>query len=198
MKQDSAVDLEARGRTLVAERNRKMAASAHAYVRGSTIKFYEWLEASDRPELPEGPATWICGDCHVGNIGPVASAHGKLAIQIRDLDQTVIGNPAHDLIRLGLSLAMAARGSDLPGVTTAHMLERMVEGYESAFATSRRIEDEIMPETVKLVMRRAANRSWRHLADERIEGLKPSIPLGKRYWPLTPDERAGVDALFDE
>jgi uncharacterized protein (DUF2252 family) len=26
-------------------------------------------------------------------------------IQIRDLDQTVIGNPAHDLIRLGLSLA---------------------------------------------------------------------------------------------
>ena len=198
MKQDSVVDLEARGRTLVAERNRKMAASAHAYVRGSTIKFYEWLEASDRPELPEGPATWICGDCHVGNIGPVASADGKLAIQIRDLDQTVIGNPAHDLIRLGLSLAMAARGSDLPGVTTAHMLERMVEGYESAFATSRRIEDEIMPETVKLVMRRAANRSWRHLADERIEGLKPSIPLGKRFWPLTPDERAGVDALFDE
>ena len=198
MKQDLVVDLEARGRTLVAERNRKMAASAHAYVRGSTIKFYEWLEASDRPELPEGPATWICGDCHVGNIGPVAGADGKLAIQIRDLDQTVIGNPAHDLIRLGLSLAMAARGSDLPGVTTAHMLERMVEGYESAFATSRRIEDEIMPETVKLVMRRAANRSWRHLADERIEGLKPSIPLGKRFWPLTPDERAGVDALFDE
>ena len=27
-----------------------------------------------------------------------------MAIQIRDLDQTVIGNPAHDLIRLGLSL----------------------------------------------------------------------------------------------
>jgi uncharacterized protein (DUF2252 family) len=198
MKQRLVVDLEERGRALVAERNRKMAASAHAYVRGSTIKFYQWLEASDRPELPEGPATWICGDCHVGNIGPVASADGKLAIQIRDLDQTVIGNPAHDLIRLGLSLAMAARGSDLRGVTTAHMLERMVEGYEGAFAAPRPAEDETMPETVKLVMRRAANRSWRHLADERIEGVKPSIPLGKRFWPLTPEERAGVDALFKE
>ena len=155
MKQRSIVDIEERGRALVAERNRKMATSAHAYVRGSTIKFYEWLEASDRPELPEGPPTWICGDCHAGNLGPVASADGKLAIQIRDLDLTVIGNPAHDLIRLGLSLAMAARGSDLPGVTTAHMLERMVEGYEGAFATFRPIEDEFMPETVKLVMQRA-------------------------------------------
>ena len=66
---------------------------------------------------------WICGDCHAGNLGPVASTDGALAIQIRDLDQSVIGNPSHDIIRLGLSLAMAARGSDLPGVTTARMIE---------------------------------------------------------------------------
>jgi hypothetical protein len=125
---------------LTAERNRKMAASAHAYVRGSTVRFYEWLEASNRPALPEGPAVWICGDCHVGNLGPVASTNGAIAIQVRDLDQTVIGNPAHDLIRLGLSLAMAARGSDLPGVTTVHILERMIEGYEAAFAPEARGE----------------------------------------------------------
>jgi uncharacterized protein (DUF2252 family) len=48
-------------------------------------------------------------------MGPLADAKGRVDIQIRDLDQTVIGNPAHDLIRLGLSLASAARGSDLPG-----------------------------------------------------------------------------------
>jgi uncharacterized protein (DUF2252 family) len=62
----------------------------------------------------------------------VAGADGKVEIEIRDLDQTVIGNPAHDLIRLGLSLAAAARGSDLPGVTTALMLEHMIEGYEGS------------------------------------------------------------------
>ena len=66
----------------------------------------------------------------MGNLGPVASAKGHIDIHIRDLDQTVIGNPAHDLIRLGLSLATAARGSDLPGVTTAKMLENMMAGYE--------------------------------------------------------------------
>ncbi len=191
-----------RNKLLIADRNRKMAASAHAYVRGSTTRFYEWLEASGRAVLPEGPHTWICGDCHVGNLGPVASTDGELAIQVRDLDQTVIGNPAHDLIRLGLSLAMAARGSDLPGVTTARMLERMIEGYEAAFAPELRdqaLDDsDAMPATVRAVMREAAGRSWKHLADERIEGVEPVIPLGKRFWPLTTEERAGVETLFTE
>src|ERR1700689_3681340 len=109
----------------------KMARSAHAYVRGSTAKFYEWLE-SGPANVPEGPPIWICGDCHLGNLGPLADSRGRVAVQIRDLDQTVIGNPAHDLIRLALSLAYAARGSDLPGVTTARMLEELMSGYEGA------------------------------------------------------------------
>jgi uncharacterized protein (DUF2252 family) len=114
---------------LTERRRLKMARSAHAYVRGNTLKFYEWLASTTGKLLPEGPPVWICGDCHLGNLGPVANAKGKVKIAIRDLDQTVIGNPAHDLIRLGLSLATAIRGSDLPGVTTALMLEQMVEGY---------------------------------------------------------------------
>src|SRR5580698_2314718 len=114
-------------------RNLKMARSAHAYVRGSTTKFYEWLEASPTG-VPVGPPVWICGDCHVGNLGPLADAKGRVAVQIRDLDQTVIGNPAHDLIRLGLSLASAARGSDLPGVMTARILEQLAGGYADALA----------------------------------------------------------------
>ncbi|MFZ0610269.1 MAG: DUF2252 family protein, partial [Xanthobacteraceae bacterium] len=125
------IKLEDRQRILAQTRNLKMADSAHAYVRGSTVKFYEWLENS-RGKLPEGPPVWICGDCHVGNLGPLADAKGRVLVQIRDLDQTVIGNPAHDLIRLGLSLASAARGSDLPGVTTARILEELIAGYQSA------------------------------------------------------------------
>jgi uncharacterized protein (DUF2252 family) len=103
-----------------------MTESAHAYVRGSTSQFYEWLEGTTPSSVPTGPPVWICGDCHIGNLGPVADTKGRVAVQIRDFDQAVIGNPAHDLVRLGLSLAMAARGSDLPGVTTAKILEQMV------------------------------------------------------------------------
>jgi len=116
-------DFKERQAILEGRRKLKMARSAHAYVRGNTQSFYEWLDTSNGRAVPHGPAIWICGDCHSGNLGPIASAKGRITIQIRDLDQTVIGNPAHDLIRLGLSLASAARGSDLPGVTTAKMLE---------------------------------------------------------------------------
>ena len=62
-----------RASALRAQQSLKMARSAHAYVRGSTVKFYEWLEDQKRGALPEGPAIWICGDCHAGNLGPVAA-----------------------------------------------------------------------------------------------------------------------------
>ena len=123
--------------SLIATRNLKMARSAHAYVRGNTVKFYEWLQTSSNHRFPEGPAIWICGDCHLGNLGPVADTRGRVAIQIRDLDQTVIGNPAHDLIRLGLSLAMSARGSDLPGVTTAQDARTAHSGLRAGYRAKR-------------------------------------------------------------
>jgi uncharacterized protein (DUF2252 family) len=51
-----------RAALLNAQRSQKMARSAHAYVRGSTLKFYEWLTAQKRRSLPEGPPVWICGE----------------------------------------------------------------------------------------------------------------------------------------
>ncbi|BEU28237.1 hypothetical protein PBP221_83770 (plasmid) [Paraburkholderia sp. 22B1P] len=119
---------------LTARRNVKMASSTHAYVRGNTIKFYDWLKEAEIRGLPEGPAIWICGDCHTGNLGPIANSQGKIEVQIRDLDQTVIGNPVHDLVRLGLSLATAARGSALLGITTINMIEALFEGYLQPFS----------------------------------------------------------------
>jgi uncharacterized protein (DUF2252 family) len=185
-----------RSSTLEAARTLKMATSAHAYVRGNTAKFYEWLAVSPvARELPSGPAIWICGDCHLGNLGPLSDGEGAIAIQIRDLDQTVIGNPAHDLIRLGLSLATAARGSDLPGVVTARILEEMVEGYEHAMADQDG-DPGPEPDVVRFIKRRAVSRGWRHLARERIENTDASIPFGKKFWPLDAKERTALEALL--
>ena len=71
-----------RGEVLAKTRNMKMSRSAHAYVRGNTVKFYKWLESRRIGTLPEGPPIWICGDCHVGNLGPVANATGLIEVQI--------------------------------------------------------------------------------------------------------------------
>jgi len=178
-------------------RNLKMARSAHAYVRGSTVKFYEWLEHS-ADSVPHGPPVWICGDCHLGNLGPLADRKGRVAVQIRDLDQTVIGNPAHDIVRLGLSLASAARGSDLPGVTTARILEQLMAGYEGALAGDFDHEGEktLRPESISGLLNRSVRRRWRHLASERLDTVKPTVPLGKKFWALSKDERAALADLF--
>ena len=176
-----------------------MARSAHAYVRGNTAKFYEWLDANQSANLPEGPALWICGDCHIGNLGPVANADGDVEIQIRDFDQTVIGNPAHDLIRLGLSLSMAARSSDLPGVTTALMIEQMMFGYRKAFHPREEPRrDEPRPQSVHVALKEASRRTWRHLSEERLGGRTVRIPLGERFWPVSAQERAEIGALFKQ
>jgi len=179
-------------------RGLKMARSVHAYVRGNTAQFYEWLAESEVAKLiPNGPPVWICGDCHVGNLGPLADANRRVEIQIRDLDQSVIGNPAHDLIRLGLSLETAARSSDLPGVTTAQMIEAMIDGYTKALDKTDGAHP-MEPDVVRSVRREAMGRGWHHLAKERLEDVEPEIPLGKRFWILDDRERNAIDALFDE
>ncbi|WP_317202322.1 DUF2252 family protein [Janthinobacterium sp.] len=185
----------ARHDILLARRNIKMARSPHAYVRGNTAQYYEWLDAVPDHVLPEGPPIWICGDCHIGNLGPVASANGRVKMQIRDFDQTVIGNPAHDLIRLALSLATVARNSSLPGVVSVHMLEHMMGGYERALHRGAG-PDLPKPLLVERLVAGAVQRSWRELARERIADERPGIPLGSNFWPLSKTERRAIEQLF--
>ena len=167
-------------------KNLKMAQSPHAYVRGNTTQFYEWL-AEDEHSVCVGPPVWICGDCHIGNLGPIANSEGRLAIQIRDLDQTVIGNPAHDLIRIGLSLATVARNSVLPGMTTARMIETLAKGYLRGLVSRVPVDTAAAP-SIHIVFKQALRRRWRDLAKERIDERTYSIPRGRTF--LTLDDRS--------
>jgi uncharacterized protein (DUF2252 family) len=182
---------------LLKRRNKKMALSPHAYMRGNTTQYYEWLHSQRGHSLPHGPGIWICGDCHLGNIGPLADTDGKVDLQIRDFDQTVIGNPAHDLLRLALSLATAARDSNLQGIVTAHMLEHLMDGYEQALVTGTEGSKQ-KPDLVKIVIRRALKRTWKKLAKERIVNTQPKIPQGKNFWPLSKSEKNGITQLFEK
>jgi uncharacterized protein (DUF2252 family) len=189
---------EERSVILLARRNKKMALSPHAYMRGNTIQYYEWLLSQHGHSLPHGPDIWICGDCHVGNIGPLANADGNVDVQIRDFDQTVIGNPAHDLLRLSLSLATAARDSNLPGIVTAHMLEHLLEGYEQALVTGKEKASIQKPDLAKIIIRSAHKRTWKKLAKERIVDTQPEIPKGKNFWPLSKSEKNCIKQLFEK
>ena len=53
-----------------------------------------------------------------------------------------------------------------------------------------------LPEVVQKVMKTASKRKWKDLAKERIEDTKPTIPLGKRFWPLSDEEKDAIAKLF--
>jgi len=133
----------------------------------------------------------------LATLAPLADAEGKVEVQIRDFDQALIGNPAHDLVRLALSLATAARGSSLPGVVTAHMLEHLMEGYEQALNSDGGRIPLQKPDRVKVVIRSAVKCTWKELAKDRIENTQPTIPLGKNFWPLSKSEKNGISQLFE-
>ena len=189
--------LKDRREFLAAQRIKKMAKSAHAFTRGSTAKFYEWLATNKPGNLPEGAPIWICGDCHVGNLGPIADAAGHVEILIRDLDQTVIGNPAHDIIRLGLSMTTSVRDANLSGTATVKMIETMIEAYRQAFEEDGVDDQTKVPKLVRGVIEEAIDRKWRHLVRERMEGRKLAIPLGKRFWPVSNEERKALHELTE-
>lgn len=200
MKKNEYVRFGGRQAALTACRNLKMARSAQVYVRGNTRRFYEWLETGHDSRLPRGPAVWIGGDCHLGNLGPLADENGDIDVQIHDLDQSVVGNPVYDLIRLGLSLATAARGSDLPGVTIANMSDNLVDRYEQALVRPSKGPESPRkkPDSIQDAMRLSLNRSWKQLAGDRIKDTNPTIPLGKRFWPLRRDEKVEIRRLFEQ
>jgi uncharacterized protein (DUF2252 family) len=190
------VNHEERVAQLHARRDLKMARDAHAYVRGSTQRFYEWLSTTQGRGVPQGPTVWICGDAHVGNLGPIARCDQQIEVELRDLDQSAPGNPAHDLIRLALSLAMAARSSDLPGVVTARLIEELMGGYLEAFANANVTAPKMDSAAVRFVVREALRRKWRDLHRERV-GKKPKFDLGRRFLPLTSEERQAVAEFLD-
>jgi len=74
------------------------------------------------------------------------------------------------------------------------MLEEMMRGYEQAFA-DRPDEAPPRPAQVKASMRSAVQRTWKNLARERIENARPTIPLGKHFWPLSRKENAAIQTV---
>jgi hypothetical protein len=76
------------------------------------------------------------------------------------------------------------------------MLEEMTLGYEEALAEEDPDFRSRRPDCVRVVMRQAVGRTWENLARERIADVRPTIPLGKRFWPLNTEERAEIERIF--
>jgi uncharacterized protein (DUF2252 family) len=80
------------------------------------------------------------------------------------------------------------------------MMEEMVQGYQNALisrAVKKDTKDPKKLRPIETVLRQSTKREWKHLAQERIENVKPTIPLGERFWALSPEEKEEIARLFD-
>jgi uncharacterized protein (DUF2252 family) len=78
------------------------------------------------------------------------------------------------------------------------MMEQVVEGYCKGLLNRHDRDAHQRVEPIRVVMKQALRRKWRHLAEERIEDVTPRIPLGRRFWSLTRAERERIAALIDD
>src|ERR1700732_3497730 len=78
----------------------------------------------------------------------------------------------------------------------AKMLEQRMEGYEEPLVDADPDLRSRRPKCVQVVMRQAVKRTWDHPAKERLEDTHPTIPLGKRFWPVADEEKREIERFF--
>jgi hypothetical protein len=85
-------------------------------------------------------------------------------VQIRDLDQAVIGNPVQIWCGSVCHWHLHSADSDLPGVTTARILEELVVGYQDALSTGFETDKDKShrPKPIQTLLAQSARRRWRH------------------------------------
>jgi uncharacterized protein (DUF2252 family) len=78
------------------------------------------------------------------------------------------------------------------------ILEELVAGYQTALTTKfdKDKDKSHRPKSIQRLLAQATRRRWRHLAEERLDTVKPTIPLGKRFWALIPEERKALTKMF--
>jgi uncharacterized protein (DUF2252 family) len=105
----------------------RMAASAFAFLRGSTC-----VMAADLSRTPiSGIPVIIDGDAHLNNFGMYGTPLGEVVFDLNDFDEATIGPWEWDLKRLVASVNVAGRANGLNRGKRDAAVKDCVEGYRS-------------------------------------------------------------------
>jgi uncharacterized protein (DUF2252 family) len=179
------------------ERKRaRLAASPHAFLRGSAPLFYEILAA--RPDLAAGPAGegFIVGDMHLENVGAYRDDADEVVFELNDFDDTAVAPLRLDVLRLSTSVLLAGRGFRATGGQAIALVQRMIGAYLKAVAGGPTPPE---PALLSELVARVKGRSNKALVDDRApldaHGERRFL-RGDRYLDLPPDIEARVPALL--
>src|SRR5262249_15161893 len=76
---------------LLARKIERMRASATGFLRGAAPLYYQIL--AERPDLADGPPGegWLAGDLHLENFGAYRPEDDRVAFDINDFDDAIVG-----------------------------------------------------------------------------------------------------------
>ncbi len=110
----------------------RMRSSPFVFLRGTAHLFYEdWPR---RSPLNGAPKTWICGDLHLENFGGYTAADGQLHFDISDFDETALAPVTWELVRLCVSLLLAASSIGMKNRESEALIGRCLDGYAAALS----------------------------------------------------------------
>ncbi|MCO5165419.1 MAG: DUF2252 domain-containing protein [Planctomycetes bacterium] len=116
-------------------RHARLAASAHAFFRGTPERFWRDLGGDPRLERYGGEASraWVVGDAHVENFGCQENARREVVYDINDFDEVVVADVQLDLWRLATSVVLTLREQgDLDAAEQREVVEVLARAYLAA------------------------------------------------------------------
>jgi uncharacterized protein (DUF2252 family) len=106
----------------LAKKYQAMYDDKYRFFRGTAHLFFEDIPSSSF--LWKAPAVWICGDLHLENFGSYKGDNRIAYFNINDFDESVLASPLLDVVRLIISLRIAAVNLKIP-VETAYQLSSL-------------------------------------------------------------------------
>jgi uncharacterized protein (DUF2252 family) len=120
---------------LLRQKYQAMYDDKYRFFRGTAHLFFEDIPSASF--LWKAPPVWICGDLHLENFGSYKGDNRVAYFNINDFDESVLASPLLDVIRLIISLRIAAVNLKIP-IATVHQLnslfittyfDKLKEGY---------------------------------------------------------------------
>jgi uncharacterized protein (DUF2252 family) len=124
-------NLEGRVPALLPLKYSRMQTSPFAFFRGSVC-----IMAADLARQPHsGLIVQLCGDAHVQNLGSFEAPDGRLAFDINDFDETILGPWEWDVKRMAASIVLAGSEANHRRSSCSSAVEAFANSYCTSIET---------------------------------------------------------------
>ncbi|GHO79453.1 hypothetical protein KSD_72240 [Ktedonobacter sp. SOSP1-85] len=185
---------------LLARKYQAMRTDAFAFFRGTCHLFYEDWPASS--PLNAAPATWVCGDLHLQNLGCYKADDHQVYFTVNDFDEATLAPCAWDLARMLTCIQVSAPLLAIQPTEADQCCTSFLKTYQETLANGRAgtLEEQDAPGHLQQLLFGVKNRHRKVFLDARTTQAGKTRQLhldGKHFLAATSQEQTYITALID-